>query len=189
MKHPATRILFAYWDELRGERAAPDRSEVQPGAMRQVLSDAFVLSNDEEVVFRHAGGRVCALFGRDLASFPFRDVWSIEDMAEIDRLLGFVTLDTTGVVLGAVGVNSNRSEIAMEMLLLPLRHGRRTGSRVLGALSPATIPSWAGLVPLEELRIQSVRTIETRKPPGPAPEFRLPAERRNPLVLHDGGRP
>lgn len=188
MKHTATRILFAYWDELRGERSAPDRADVQPGGMQQILSDAFVMSSEADVVFRHAGSRICALFCRDMAGFRFADLWPPADSAEIERIIGFVTLDTTGVVLGALGANVNGSELAMEMLLLPLRQGRRTDTRVLGVLSPSTIPSWAGLVPLSELRIRTVRTIDTRPRDDFGPDFAPPDASRRPFVVHDGNR-
>lgn len=189
MKHATTRILFAYWDSLRGERAAPERGDIRPGGMRHVLSDAFILSNEADTVFRLAGARICALFGRDLAGLPFRALWCPGDMGDVERLLGPVLEDTTGVVAGTVGANVNGSELSLELLLLPLRHGGRTDTRVLGALSPATIPSWAGLVPLVELRIRSVRTIETNPAGEGPPEIGALAERRNHFVVHDGGLP
>lgn len=186
MKHATSRILFAYWDSLRGERAAPDRSDVQPGGMRHVLSDTFILANDREPRFRLAGSRICALFGRDIAGASFRNLWQSVDTAEADRIAETVLRDTSGVVAGALGVNANGSEIALELLLLPLRHGRRTDRRMLGALSPATIPSWAGLVPLMELRLRTVRTIETRASADISSNLPMP-DRRHPFVLHEGG--
>ncbi|MEJ1934798.1 PAS domain-containing protein, partial [Nostoc sp. NIES-2111] len=68
MKHPASRTLFSYWDTLRGERTAPERSELDPGAIRNILADTFILEVDagQTFPFRLAGTRVCALYGRDL---------------------------------------------------------------------------------------------------------------------------
>ncbi len=68
MKHPSSREFFAYWDAKRGDARAPDRSEIEPGAVRELLGDIFVLSYDNEAgyPFRVAGTRVCALLGRDL---------------------------------------------------------------------------------------------------------------------------
>ena len=187
MKHATSRILFAYWDALRGERAAPDRSDVQPGGMRHVLSDTFILANEREAHFRLAGSRICALFGRDIAGASFRDLWQQGDTAEADRMVETVLHDTSGIVAGALGVNANGSEIALELLLLPLRHGRRTDRRMLGSLSPATIPSWAGLVPLMELRLRTVRTIVTRVSDENAMDLSGMPDRRHPFVLHEGG--
>jgi hypothetical protein len=44
MKHPSSREFFAYWDAKRGDARAPDRSEIEPGAVRELLGDIFVLS-------------------------------------------------------------------------------------------------------------------------------------------------
>ena len=42
MKHPSNRELFDYWNERRGERLAPERADIEPAAIRQVLGDTFV---------------------------------------------------------------------------------------------------------------------------------------------------
>src|SRR5258706_16475846 len=73
MKHPSSSEFFAYWDEKRGGARAPDRSEIEPGAVRELLGDIFVLSYDATSghPFRVAGTRVCALAGRDLKDRSF----------------------------------------------------------------------------------------------------------------------
>ena len=47
MKHPSSREFFAYWDGKRGDARAPDRSDIEPGALRELLGDIFVLSYDK----------------------------------------------------------------------------------------------------------------------------------------------
>ena len=47
MKLAATMELYAYWNRLRGARSAPERNDVDPGAIRGVLADTFVLDFDE----------------------------------------------------------------------------------------------------------------------------------------------
>jgi len=39
MKHAASRELYAYWEERRGRRAAPERAEIEPGVIR---ADKFI---------------------------------------------------------------------------------------------------------------------------------------------------
>lgn len=87
MKHAGSRELYAYWDEKRGKRAAPERAEIEPGAIRNVLSDAFILALDGGAghPFRLAGTRVCALFGRELKSEPFIGLWAAASQRTIDR--------------------------------------------------------------------------------------------------------
>src|ERR1700759_268729 len=68
MKHRLSQQFFAYWDQKRGEARAPDRSDLKPDDVRELLGDVFVLACDEadRYPFRVAGTRLCALFGRDL---------------------------------------------------------------------------------------------------------------------------
>ena len=80
MKHPSSREFFAYWDKMRGTATAPDRSDVEPSAVRELLGDIFVLSYDNEAgfPFRVAGTRVSALLGRDLKDQSFSALFTPE---------------------------------------------------------------------------------------------------------------
>lgn len=189
MRHSATRILFAYWDLLRGERTAPERGEIQPGAIRHVLADMFVLSTEPGQVasFRLAGTRLCALMGGELKGRAFASLWPTALEAEIERLVDTVLDDAAGVVGGVNGTTERGASLTLELLLLPLRHHGKTHARLLGALSPAVIPPWIGLEPITALSTLSLRVIW--------PSGRLFAgaqvpgvERRRHLVIHTGGR-
>jgi PAS domain len=46
MKHPSIRDLLEYWNERRGRRAAPERDDIEPEAIRGLLADTFILSID-----------------------------------------------------------------------------------------------------------------------------------------------
>src|SRR5271155_2213803 len=104
MKHPSSRAFFAYWDGKRADARAPDRSEIEPGAVRELLGDIFVLSYDAEAgyPFRVAGTRVCALLGRDL-----------EDNIAV------VAEELLGAVAGITATSQDGSPAHLELLLLP----------------------------------------------------------------------
>ena len=87
MKHAASRELYAYWQEKRGTRRAPERAEIEPGAIRGVLSDAFILALDRNRghPVRLAGTRVCALFGREIKGESFLDFWARIQSADRGR--------------------------------------------------------------------------------------------------------
>lgn len=192
MKHATSRMLFAYWDALRGERAAPDRGDVEPGGMRHVLADTFMLARDggDGPVFRLAGTRLRALFGRDLRDEGFGGLWPEEGRVEAEALVRLVAEDTIGLVVGLLARSENEAELPLEMVLLPLRHRGRTDARILGSLSPASVPSWAGLVPLRSLETRSLRTVQpSRAPDRDEAAFpRPPGRRRTMFVVHEGGR-
>src|SRR5690242_17988030 len=61
MKTAPTRKMYAYWNARRGSRLAPERGDIEPGAIREILSDSFIVSFDDTAdhPFRLAGTRVC----------------------------------------------------------------------------------------------------------------------------------
>jgi hypothetical protein len=191
MKHATSRILFAYWDALRGERAAPERGDVEPGAIRQVLADTFVLGVDPDAgaIFRLAGTRCSALFGRDLKGQAFQALWPAAKRPEIDRHLETVLSETAGLVAGLRGIAENGWTIDLELLLLPLRHRGRTDKRVLGALSSNVLPSWVGLIPVASLETTSLRVVNSVRERNPSLAGSRGTElaRRRGLVVHQGG--
>lgn len=203
MKHPTSRMLHAYWDRLRGERAAPERGEIEPGEIRNLLADSLILEIEvgrRAASLRLAGTRVCALFGRELRGAAFADLWGAP-AADPWRLVEIVAVDTAGVVAGLQGTTVQGETLDLELLLLPLRHRGRTQARILGSLSPVLVPHWLGLRPLASLATTSLRVLGQADPfreeapdaaallanlPRPANDA-LPL-RRGHLLVHPGGR-
>ena len=81
MKLAISRELYAYWDALRAGRSAPERNDIEPGAIRGVLADTFVLDFDAQsgFPFRIAGSRANALFGTELRGLSFLELWREAD--------------------------------------------------------------------------------------------------------------
>src|SRR5213075_623205 len=102
MKHPSSREFFAYWDAKRGDARAPDRSEIEPGAVRELLGDIFVLSYDNEAgfPFRVAGTRVSALLGRDLRDQSFSALFTDAARREITDIVTAVAEETLPAIAG-----------------------------------------------------------------------------------------
>src|SRR5690242_20308907 len=102
MKHPSNREFFAYWDKKRGEARAPDRSDIEPAAVRSLLGDIFVLSYDASSghPFRVAGTRVCALFGRDLKDSSFSALFGPDCRREIEEIVAVVAEEEQPAIAG-----------------------------------------------------------------------------------------
>ena len=196
MKHPSSRLLFSYWDALRGERAAPERGEIEPGEIRHILADTFILEigPDRRADFRLGGTRLCALFGRELKGQALHKLWPAEARDEMQHFIDIVVDETAGLVVGLVGTTDQGERIDLEMVLLPLRHQGKTHARLMGALSPAGAPSWIGVHPLTHLETVTHRVIWPSGRPLPrapvpgAPTVDRAMAKRRGLVLHRGGR-
>jgi hypothetical protein len=193
MKHSTTRMLFAYWDSLRGERMAPERGEIEPGHIRHILADTFILElgqdkNHPSTTFRLAGTRLCALLGRELKMVDFHHLWPEDEKDEASKLVDVVSYETAGIVAGMTATTTHGHSVDLEMLLLPLRHRGKTHSRVLGALSPLSIPAWLGIEHIKELKTLSIRIIWPSGTAAALPQEEAAIERRRRFVLHRGGR-
>ncbi|HEY4983034.1 MAG TPA: PAS domain-containing protein [Pseudolabrys sp.] len=193
MKHPSTRALFDYWNERRGNRPAPERADIDPAAIRHALGDTFMLAADfvDELRFRLAGTRVCALFCREIKGEAFPALWSEESRKGIEDLLTIVTNETLGAVAGLTGRTADGSEADLEILLLPLAHLGHARIRALGVLAPIVPPYWLGEKPLVELELGTLRHLGADLESFGAPHFAPSPEGgrlRHGFVVYSGGR-
>jgi hypothetical protein len=189
MKHAASRELYAYWQELRGRRPAPERAEIEPGAIRGILSEAFILTLDRTAgyPFRLAGTRVCALFGREIKGESFLQLWDQASRQTVVDLLSVLADEWVGTVAGVTAQNASGELAELELLLLPLSATRPSLARAIGVLAPLKAPKWIGTNPIGPLTLGSRRHVGAAVEKGLLPRFLTPRSRRG-FVVYDGGR-
>jgi hypothetical protein len=138
MKHPSNRAFYAYWDEKRGGARAPDRSEIEPGAVRELLGDIFVLSYDAAAgyPFRVAGTRVCALLGRDLKDRSFSALFETDARREIEEIIAVVADEMLAAVAGITATSGDGAPTHLELLLLPFNTRAHAPISLTGLLAP-----------------------------------------------------
>ena len=138
MKHPSSREFFAYWDAKRDGARAPERSEIEPGAVRELLGDIFVLSYDapKGYPFRVAGTRVCALLGRDLKDLSFSAMFAAESRREIEDVLTYVAEEMLAAVAGLTATSEDGRTAHLELLLLPFNARAHAPISLTGLLAP-----------------------------------------------------
>jgi hypothetical protein len=200
MKTSGNRALFEYWNKQRGHRIAPERSDIEPEAIRHVLGDTFFLAADAagSYPFRLAGTRLCALFGRELKTESFFGLWSRADQPTIHNLMKVVVEEKIGVVAHAAGRTTEGTyAINLELLLLPLLQRAPLDARVLGALAPHAVPYWIGARFIGPLALGAFRHVGSQLEEAPlfrtlAPKtvtsLRQNQELRRRFVVYEGGR-
>jgi hypothetical protein len=193
MKHPSNSGLFAYWNAQRGDRLAPERSDIEPGAIRKLLGDTFVLEADRFGLypFRLAGTRLCALFGRELKGESFVRLWERAGQASMRELIAVVMEEKTGVVARATATTSDDTllPITLELLLLPLAYDARAEARVLGAMAPLSAPYWLGARAVGSLELGMFRHVGAGIEGAPAPQIRAAVGKlAHGWTVYDGGR-
>jgi hypothetical protein len=191
MKLPSSRDLYAYWDARRGTRAAPERGDIEPGAIRHLLGDTFILAvgAGDGHPFRLAGTRVCALFGRELKGESFAALWTDASRTTVSDLVTLVVEESVGLVGGVSALNDAGAPIDLELLLLPLGGRRPSHARAIGVLAPMRVPDWLGTSRLDGLILGSRRHVGPALKTRMSPRFMAaPGQLRRGLVVHQGGR-
>ncbi|MER8623046.1 PAS domain-containing protein [Mesorhizobium sp. M1143] len=209
MNQNGSIALFHYWNRLRGGRPAPKRSEVEPADIKALLADTFILERDTrgEAVFRLAGTRLCAGYGRELKGFSFPSLWREKDQRLVSRLIHGVFEQKSVVSITYEGFSRNGRSNHFELLALPLDGGLEN-PRCLGVISAVEKPFWLGADPITDALIDAIRVIDPDKDPmflknrpeisvpSLAPELEAPetisalgrSRRIRHLVVFDGGR-
>jgi hypothetical protein len=188
MKTAPTRKMYAYWNERRGSRLAPERGDIEPGAIREILGDSFIVSFDADGdhPFRLAGTRVCALFGHELKGKPFVQFWDLASRNLVRTLAASVADEGGAVVAGVGGRTAQGSHVDLELLLLPLYHRGDMRLRLLGVLAPLAVPYWLGAEQVVSLTLGAVRHLGPTVHKLDTPRFaKDPARPR--LTVHEGG--
>jgi hypothetical protein len=188
MKTAPTRKMYAYWNARRGSRLAPERGDIEPGAIREILSDSFIVSFDDTAdhPFRLAGTRVCTLFGHELKGEPFVQLWDLASRNLVRGLAATVADEAGAIVAGVNARTAQGSSADLELLLLPLYHRGNKRLRLLGVLAPVTVPYWLGAEHVVTLTLGAVRHLGPTVQDVDTPRFaRDPVRPR--LTVYEGG--
>jgi hypothetical protein len=162
MKTRASTDILRYWQSLGRAGRIPLRNDIDPGAIRAILADVFILEVDEastrrrrSLSFRLAGTRICSLFSRELRGMSFDSLWSSADLNCIDTISQKVLEEGVPARLTASSVTAEGDRIDVELMLLPLRSSEGRIDRIFGSLAPVSKPSWIGAYPLPFLTLDA----------------------------------
>ena len=157
MREAVSKALYSYWNDVRGERLAPKRFEIEPSQIGSMLPDTFILERVDAHAtrFRLAGTRICEAFGTEFRGVSIFDLFGEEDVVTLQRQIAVIARQ------GAVGLfvvaadTPDGLTARYEMLVMPLTHTRDVVDRFLGSITPIARPAWLGSAPLTSMRLQA----------------------------------
>jgi hypothetical protein len=161
MKHKSNNQLFEHWNSLRDGRFAPNRFEIEPVTLAEILADVFILECPDISTyrFRLAGTRICTLLGHEMRGNNLLDYWTGDDREAVHNLLHNVASDGAGALIEFECTNEDRESAVFEMLVLPLVHTGETVNRMLGSIGALTQPYWTGTVEIRQMKLMSFNLI------------------------------
>jgi hypothetical protein len=194
MRQEATKALYQHWHDICRGSIIPDRNDLEPSQIGHLLRDVFILGVDSHFTWRYrvAGTRLTAFAGRELRDEIFESWWCQPDRRDANRLLTGVANDSMPVVMGLKALGNDDQLYEVEGLLLPLRHGGKSGLRMIGGFFPSSKAASRLGLKIVELKLLSLRTIDHTKetPPkfGVEPiDLELIMARRTSFRVIEGG--
>lgn len=166
MRNAASLEIYAYWNELRQDRDAPFRSDIDPMQVRSVLPDLFMLKHEggSELRFGLTGTRLYNLFQTELGGTDFHRIWHADVAGYASNIASGVMEHKLPVIFELQGKTIDGFEIqSMEMVLLPLADEKNSSYRLLGCIGCEPARS-DFCFPIRPLTIKSSNLIHPFRP-------------------------
>jgi hypothetical protein len=199
MKHRNSHLLIGYWSRSRRGRALPDQVDIDPRAIKRMLSHVFILEARDVTnpIYRLAGTTLCDCFGQELRGIGFLSLWEARARETLVLLLGQSLAAKLPLCLSTIGETAQSAMMEMETVLAPLTFGTASPQRFLGITQFLSDPSQLGGTSIALQRLMGSKTIRDGEPfhsdcdpPAPpplagsrrAPHLRLVVSRDSPTL-------
>jgi len=142
MKHKNSHLLVGYWSRLRNGRAVPDQGEIDPRAIKRLLSYVFILDceNPARPVYRLAGTSLCERFGFELKGTGFLAHWEAQSGLSLAPLLRQALKVGQPLCLSSVAATADNGMVELETILAPIASEGGTPTRFLGMVQMLSDP-------------------------------------------------
>jgi hypothetical protein len=134
MKHKNSHLLVGYWSRLRNGRDVPDQTDIDPRAIKRMLSHVFILDalNTGRPIYRLAGTGLCERFGMELKGTGFLANWEGQSGTALTSLLKQALKNNQPVCLSSIGATSECGMVELETVLAPISFNGTDPVRFLG---------------------------------------------------------
>jgi hypothetical protein len=122
MKHKNSHLLVGYWSRLRRGRQVPSQGDIDPRAIKRLLSYVFILDceNAARPVYRLAGTALCERFGFELKGTSFLAHWESQSSLSLTSLLRQALKASQPICLSSVAATADNGMVELETILTPV---------------------------------------------------------------------
>jgi hypothetical protein len=209
MKHKNSHLLVGYWSRLRKGREVPDQTDIDPRAIKRLLSYTFILDYEDPArpMYRLAGTALCERFGFELKGTSFLGHWESQSTLSLVSLLRQAMKSRQPVCLSSVAATADGGMVELETILTPVSMNGSEPNRFFGMVQMLSDPApllgraiayerlvGSQLVQEDEPFLEDDRDNRPPPPPPPpalrahpkAPYLRLVASQDSPALLNFG---
>jgi hypothetical protein len=207
MKHRNSHLLVGYWSRLRKGRAVPDQTDVDPRAIKRMLSSVFILDveNPARPIYRLAGTGLCERFGFELKGTGFLSHWEAQSSQALAALLRQALILNQPVCLSSIGASADCGMVEIETTLCPVSFNGGAPTRFIGLIQILSDQATLAGKPIAFQRLAASQLIreddplpsfDSLPPPPPppsgglrasaarAPHLRLVVSQPRPATVH-----
>ena len=182
MKHKNSHLLVGYWSRLRRGRAIPDQVDIDPRAIKRMLSYTFILdcSNPGRPIYRLAGTALCERFGFELKGTSFLAHWESQSGLSLAPLLRQALKLCQPLCLSSIAATVDNGMAELETILTPVSFNGSTPTRFFGLVQVLSDPTpllgraiaYERLVGSQLIQEDEPLPGYTQNPPPPPPASR-----------------
>ncbi len=194
MKHRNSHLLVGYWSRLRRGRDVPDQTDIDPRAIKRMLSYVFILeaSDSERPVYRLAGTSLCERFGSELKGSHFLSHWEAQSHEVLKLLLRQALATKQPLCLSSIAATGECGMVEMETILAPVSFGPGGPTRFIGMVQMLSDVSQYVWRPIDFERLIGSQLVQEDEPlsadnappPPPPPSLPGPTLRSHPKAPH-----
>ncbi len=143
MKHKNSHLLVGYWSRLRAGRDVPDQADIDPRAIKRLLSYTFILDceNPARPVYRLAGTALCERFGFELKGTGFLAHWESRSSLSLASLLRQGLKARQPLCLSSIAATADSGMVELETVLTPVSFNGGAVNRYFGMVQTLSDPT------------------------------------------------
>jgi hypothetical protein len=143
MKHRNSHLLVGYWSRLRAGRAVPDQIDIDPRAIKRLLSYTFILDcgNPAHPSYRLAGTALCERFGYELKGTGFLGHWEPQSSLSLAALLRQSLKLRQPICLSSIATTAENGMAELETVLAPMTFNGGEPRRFFGMVQMLSDPA------------------------------------------------
>ena len=143
MKHKNSHLLVGYWSRLRKGRDVPDQTDIDPRAIKRLLSYTFILDceNPARPLYRLAGTALCERFGFELKGTSFLAHWESQSGLALSSLLRQALKARQPVCLSSIAATADNGMVELETILTPVSFNGGEPTRFFGMVQMLSDPT------------------------------------------------
>ena len=192
MKHKNSHLLVGYWSRLRNGRDVPAQTDIDPRAIKRMLSHVFILDviNPARPIYRLAGTGLCERFGMELKGTGFLAHWEGQSGLALNSLLKQALKTRQPVCLSSIGATADCGMVELETILAPISFDGGEPVRFVGLTQVLSDMALLAGRPIAFQRLvasQLVREDEPLSPmtlPPPPPPVQIQRNHSHPRAPH-----